>query len=532
MQDLPQQDLPHKMLIRTIIQSGLPWQENASAPSLKTLRLTANPQTKNLQKTFGFRSALLVTSLVIGVITAPAIAAMATDRAEVRQGKKLYAEIMSTKQAYNDPELQTYINKVGQRLVQVSSRPNLEFTFTVIDEPAVNAYAVPGGFIFVDRGLLAYLNNESQLAAVLAHEIGHVTARHSSKKRDATRAAKAFSGLATLTTYWYTGSTKLADIPSYMGHAWIRGYGRDMELEADGLGAEYLLRAGYDQDAMLEVIGILKYQQLLQRRVYKQRSKRPPSYHGVFSTHPQNDKRLHAILSNTQNLPQVFNSTGPIGDYLAQIDGLAYGYSADSGFDSGNTYYDRPRAIQLDFPDGWHTSIQGNLVLGHPVSDPQDAYVFMRIQAGASPAQSPQDYLHSTLGLSNLENAKLISVNGFSGMVADVLVASASFQKRRVAVLFGANKAYEFLGATTAESLQSSWLKAFNDILESLQTLPDSEGFQAAQKRLRLYTTQEKENYASLLPNASKMTLDGLRLLNGDYPKGEFGPGERIKLLH
>ena len=187
---------------------------------------------------------------------------------------------------------------VGQRLVRASDEPNDTFTFTVIDSPDLNAFATPGGFIYVNRGLLAYLDSEAELAGVLAHEIGHVTANHSARQQTANVANK----VVATTAYILTGSGELADASNMYGTELVRGYGREHELEADGLGAKYMYNAGYDPEALLEVIGVLKEQEQYQRVQAKATGKPAGSYHGLYATHPRNDQRLQTVIRTAGDL--------------------------------------------------------------------------------------------------------------------------------------------------------------------------------------------------------------------------------------
>lgn len=458
---------------------------------------------------------------------------MASNKSEVEHGWILYNKIMSKSQAYHDTELQAYVNEIGRRLVEVSDRPDLRFTFTLMDEAVVNAYALPGGFIFVNRGLLSYLNTEDQLAAVIAHEIGHIAARHHAKGEHARRAANVLGGLASITTQYYTGNNVLSALPSYVGQSLVSGYGRKAELTADKLGSKYLTLAGYNHKAMLETLSILKQQELFQKKLQRDKGGRAPSYHGVFSTHPKKDKRLHQVIAESKKLPRVTDDSGPVGDYLSKIHGLSYGRSTVSGFNHDNRFYDRSMATTFAFPDNWFASVRGAKLLGHPNVNPQDAYIFVRIHPGDSIRQSPLEYIQRIPGVESLQSSREVSVAGFKGVIADVVSAKQSFEKRRVAMLYGNGRYYVFVGAVTQVGLLAEWLTAFHETMHSLRPLPADEGFQVAQTHVRVHTVKTGETYQSLLPpGAPKTMVDRLRLLNDHYPRGEPSPAQRIKVLN
>ena len=166
---------------------------------------------------------------------------------------------------YDDPELAAYVNEIGARLVAKSSMPDQEFTFTLLDSPDINAFALPGGLIYINRGLLAYLDSEAELAGVIAHEIGHITERHHARRKTQTITNQ----VAAVSALILTGSGDLYDAANMYGAELISGFGRDMELEADAADAEFMHKSGYDADALLSVIGVLKDQERYQKAVAK-----------------------------------------------------------------------------------------------------------------------------------------------------------------------------------------------------------------------------------------------------------------------
>ena len=210
-----------------------------------------------------------------------------SEEREIEIGKSLSSQVIQQVGLYNDKELQIYVEKVGNSLADISHRTNLVYRFLVLDSPDVNAFALPGGYIFLNRGLMSYLTNEQELAAVLGHELGHVTARHS-----ITKASKAqLFDILTYAVGTRVGST-VSNLTSMMSGVLLAGYGREQELEADSLGAEYMSQVGYSSQGMLDTISILKEHELYSKNVEERRGVKPQTYHGVFSTHPSNDKRL------------------------------------------------------------------------------------------------------------------------------------------------------------------------------------------------------------------------------------------------
>ncbi len=217
-----------------------------------------------------------------------------SEQSEIALGRKTNKEVLQHYIVYDSPELQAYVNEVGQKLAMNSHRNNLIYRFTVLDSRDVNAFALPGGYIFITRGLLAYLNSEAELAAVLGHEIGHVTARHAVRQYSAAQ----ITGIGTaLASIFIPGMNQVgSQLMQVMGSAFLRGYGREHELEADKLGAEYVARTDYDAESMLDVIQVLKDQETFESQQAEAEGREPRIYHGLFSTHPDHDTRLQEIV--------------------------------------------------------------------------------------------------------------------------------------------------------------------------------------------------------------------------------------------
>src|SRR5688500_2454983 len=249
----------------------------------------------------------LLAGCAVNPVTGKRDFTLMTEAEEIRKGQHAAAEIRKAYNPYDDlPALQNYVNEIGQKLARNSHRPELGYHFTVVDSPQVNAFALPGGHIYITRGILAYLNSEAELAAVLAHEIGHVTARHNVRQYSAATAANTAATIGGLLVGIFVpqlGGQAIQGVQSLLGITGcvlVLGYGRGHELEADRLGAEYLARSGYDPQAMIKVISVLKNQELFDIEAAKQEGREPRRYHGLFATHPDNDTRLQAVVGEAE----------------------------------------------------------------------------------------------------------------------------------------------------------------------------------------------------------------------------------------
>jgi predicted Zn-dependent protease len=181
---------------------------------------------------------------------------------------------------YRDPELSAYVTRVGERIAKESNRPDLNYTFTILNDEEINAFAVPGGFVYVTRGILMHLNSESELAAVLGHEIAHVTEKHAFRSKTRGQILNAASTIGA----FLIGLPGVKEIGDMASEALLMGYSRDFELEADAVGAEYMAKAGYSPEAMLRTIEILKNKDRVEIMRARDEQREPRVYHGFLST--------------------------------------------------------------------------------------------------------------------------------------------------------------------------------------------------------------------------------------------------------
>ncbi len=189
-------------------------------------------------------------------------------------------------------------NLVGQRVARVSDLPNEEFKFFVIDDAGINAFTTGCCNVYVNRGLLVSLNSEAELAGVLGHEIGHVTARHPARRQARGVAAQ----LGAMAAAILTGSTPLGQLANIGAQAWMQGYGRENEMEADRLGMKYMVKAGYNPESIGKVFNMFQAGEKFERQRARAEGREPRLYHGVFSSHPSPDQRAVQAAKGAANI--------------------------------------------------------------------------------------------------------------------------------------------------------------------------------------------------------------------------------------
>lgn len=469
----------------------------------------------------------LVLSWLAGCAVNPATGrndfVMMSERQELDLGARYNQEIAKENPRYNDAKLQAYIQRVGERVARASHRNQLNYVFTLVDSPDVNAFALPGGYIYIHRGLLAYLNSEAELAAVLGHEVGHVTARHSVRQQSQSTAWGLLGQAAAIGT----GVGALGDLTSMMGNAFVRGYGRDMELEADGLGAQYLARGGYDPQAMIEVVRVLKNQEDFARDQAAARGEAQPAggYHGLFDTHPDNDRRLKEVIGPAQALVGGSQEVG--GDtFMQMIDGLVFGDSADSGIRRGRSFYHGPLDFTLSYPQGWQLVNRPDVLIGH--TEDEQAFIAMTLEA-ADKALTPAEYLRKRAGSQRLVAGEELRLGSLQGYTAVLQGQSA----RRVAVIYRGDGAYLFVAGLKGQASLETEDERFLSVIRSFRPLKAEERKLA--EPVRLHTTRAKsgQTMAALAKESPLQSgAEGqLRLLNNLYPSGEPKAGEWLKIL-
>lgn len=448
---------------------------------------------------------------------------MMSEAQELALGRDAHRQILQQYPRYADEALQAYVQHVGERVARHSHRGQLDYHFTVIDSPDINAFALPGGYIYIHRGLMAYLGSEAELAAVLGHEVGHVTARHGVRQQSQSTAW----GILGQAVAMGTGVGAAADVTGALGTAVVRGYGRDMELEADGLGAQYLARGGYDPQAMIEVVRVLKAQEDFARDQAARRGEQQPAggYHGLFDTHPDNDRRLQQVIGPAQALvagQQEVNREA----FLQRLEGLPFGDSAQSGIRRGERFYHRDLDFTLTFAKGWSIVNQPEVLIGH--SPDEQLFVAMTLEDNPR-GRDAASLLRQRIGAARLRDGAPLQQAGLQGYTGPIDGPTP----RRAAVILKGDKAYLFVGAVKGRAATVEDDALFVAAINSFRPLQPAERTLAEPLRLHLVRVAPGQTLTSLAADSGLVTdaEATLRLLNNLYPQGEPRPGDWFKTV-
>jgi predicted Zn-dependent protease len=469
---------------------------------------------------------MALTSCAQNPVTGQSDFVMLSEDGEIAMGRTNHPKIIAEYGRYDDEALQQYVQSVGDKLAKVSHRKNLVYRFTVLDSPVINAFALPGGYIYITRGLMSYLGSEAELAAVLGHEIGHVTARHGVRQQSAAQAANLgyTVGAILLPGLRNAGAQNIFNI---LGGALLSGYGREHELQSDGLGAEYLARSGYDPKAMIDVIRVLKDQEEFSAEQAKKQGREVQGYHGLFASHPDNDTRLQGVVSAaekyTGSQPGIVNRNA----YLSHINGMAFGDSEEQGIRSGQNFYHLAMDFAVSFPEGWQINNRPSSL--QAISSGGKAFIEMGVD-DINRKLSPREFIKQRLKIKDLQAGKNLNIKGLKGYTGlfDVKGLPA-----RISVIFRDKQAFIFFATVKKQQDFNHFDKDFINTAISFHRLRKDEKPLAKAKRIEIVTVTKQDSYKKWAGNSriSNSPEAQLRLLNGDYPRGELKPGTKAKRI-
>ena len=271
---------------------------------------------------------------------------------EIQIGRDGDAEIQKAVGTYDEtPAATALVNEVGAKLAAQSERPHLPWSFQILDDPGVNAFALPGGWIYVTRGLLAHLNSEDELAAVLGHEIGHVSARHGAVQLRKTRVAESTVGLFRVVD---PNLRHVGGIAARTANLALLSYSRGDENQADDLSVRYIERGGYDPNAITEVFGVLA----AVTNAYP--GARTPTW---LSSHPEPEARASRITANLRAAGVAETAPAVQPEYLKTVEGLVVGEDPRHGYFVGRSFVHPIAELTIELPDKWEAAHQDDNVL-------------------------------------------------------------------------------------------------------------------------------------------------------------------------
>ena len=416
-------------------------------------------------------------------------------------GQQAAKEVSATIPPVADNALQQYVSGLGMQLARSSERPNLPWSFTVIDDPQVNAFALPGGPIFITRGILSHMNSEAQLVSVLGHEIGHITAKHSVQQMSQAQLAQIGLIAAVIVK---PGLAQFGDLASQgLGLLFLK-FGRDDEIQANDLGFRYMTTAGYSPTEMAEMFRTLQ-------RLGGGGEGRVPEW---LSTHPDPGNRVQKTLDRTAAATLPANLKVERDAFLQRTEGLIFGPNPREGFFRQTQFLHPDLKFQLDFPSGWQTQNQATAVVA--ISPQQDALVVLALAGTAAPNQALSEFMNQQ-GVQN-QGASSGSINGLPA-------ASGTFTAQTQDGVLAGNVAFVSLDGRTFRLLAytpqqrfGAYRGAFSQSLGSFRRLTDPTALNVQPVRVHVVRvpramtlTEFHQAYPSTIPVAQVALINGVQ---------------------
>ena len=451
---------------------------------------------------------------------------------EVRIGAQEHSKVLlEFGGAYDNPALADYVRRIGDSLARVSETPNIRYTFTVINDDKVNAFALPGGYVYITRGLLALADTEAEMAGVLAHEIGHIVARHTAQRYSQAMAANI--GLTILGVVGQAAGVggAVGDLAQFGAAAALQSYSREQELESDMLAVRYLARAGYSPEAMNSFFRKMSAFDRLQTTIANQPG--AEERYNIMSTHPRTSERIEQAIALARANTLV-NPRHERTAYLSHIDGMTFGDDPRQGIRRGREFIHPALRFRFVAPPGFALFNSPRQVVAR---GPQNSVVVfdMESEAKARGAGSPAHYLARDWGARfSMRDVEPISIDGLDGATgwSQVRTKSGIMDVRLVAIRAAPSRIYRMVFVTPPQ-LTESLRAELQRTTYSFRQLTPSEASQVKPLRIALVTVKEgdtTEKLAARMPFASHR-VEWFEALNGLARGQPLVPGEKLKTV-
>lgn len=470
----------------------------------------------------GFR--LLAVALVAwGCATNPATGRrqliLMSEQEEIAIGRQSDTEIRQSMGLYDDPDLQAYVRAIGEKLATSSHRPDLPWTFAVVDEPAVNAFAVPGGFIYLTRGILPFLRDESELAGVLGHEVGHVDARHSAEaysRQVGAGLGLAMAGIFAPSTQPFQGLAGAG-----LGVLFL-SYGREAELESDRLGVGYAAAQGWDPRG---VPGMLST--LARLDAANGSSRGVPNW---ALTHPPAADRVERVQQVVAAAPVAATATN-MSTLERYIDGLVFGDSREKGIVRGNDFLHPILRLAVTFPEGWQIS-NGDDQVSARRDESSNAVMILESADGTGPLPQLASRQMTEAGWRQVDGRRE-SINGLDAFVGTYQrPVNNTLVRLRAAHVRTGDQTYVIAGMAPSADFPSVE-STFASAIASFRGLSAAEAERIQPSRIDFRVARAGDTWESLARDVGQgtVTAASLAIMNGRDVASPPRVGERLRIV-
>lgn len=452
-------------------------------------------------------------------------AALMSPEQENQVGAQEHQKIIQQYGLYDDQDLQNYVRGVGKRVTRQTERPDVDYKFYIIDSPIVNAFALPGGYIYVSRGLLALANSEAELAGVLAHEVGHITGRHSAERYS----HGVVTSLGTNVLSAVIGNSVASQALGVGANLYISGYSRSQENEADALGLRYMAQGGYDAKALPAFL-----QSLDEEKNLTMDGEPAGGANSYFSTHPPTPERIAKTRTAAANYPLQQPIEGR-ETYLREINGLVYGDSASQGFERDGRFYHPKIGFSFVVPADYTLINQASQVALK--ANKHDAVVIFDF-AKAKEAASADDALaylrYEWMKEASLTNMERITINGMKAATADFSgkVNNKPADIRLIAVSWG-NGQYARFQVALPQTLSKADMDVLKSLTYSLRRMGDQEREAIKPPHIEIVAAKAGDRLQSFISRQPFKTKseETFRVLNDMGRTEGLTPGRSYKLV-
>ncbi|MCE7067339.1 M48 family metalloprotease [Dyadobacter sp. CY326] len=447
---------------------------------------------------------------------------------EIALGAESHPSIVATMGIYDDKNLNAFINEKGKAMANISHRPDLPYQFFIVDSPVVNAFAVPGGYVYFTRGIMAHFNNEAEFAGVLGHEIGHITARHSARQQT----SQIFGQVGLMAGMVLSETVRgLADQTQQALGLLLLSYSREHETESDKIGVEYSSKIGYDAHQMADFFGTLK-------KISEKAGQTIPTFQ---STHPDpggRQTKVEKLATEYQKEhPAKYNVNRDA--YLRKIEGIIYGTDPKQGFVENNTFYHPELKLQFPVPSGWQ--YENSPAQFQMAAKDGKSMMLFTIAPGKTLEEAAQATVKN-YGLQVSENEKT-TINGNPAIVMISTQAEQTQTGQQAAptqnsiqvaswlIQFGGN-IYAFHGVAAAANFGGN-VNQFKSVAQGFKSVTDGNILNRQPDRIRIKTVQRDGSLKDALRdnNQSDKQMDDLAIMNGMSLSDKVTKGMLIKTL-
>ena len=456
-----------------------------------------------------------------------------TTAQEISIGREQHPQIIkSFGGEYGSPELRRYIDSIGQLLARTVERRGFKYKFTVLNSGIVNAFALPGGYIYISRGLLALAENEAEVAGVLAHELGHVNALHHGRRQGHQTIAGLLIAGASIaaSATGVPGTNQIGQLGGAVAQSVLSSYSREHELESDSLALRYMSRAGYDPNAMVDFLKKMRGQAQLDARRSGQSAAKVDSTN-YLATHPAPIERVRRAAAQATkyrvNRPMLARDI-----YLKKINGIIYGDDPDQGLIRGRTFIHPKLRFRFDVPDKFQLFNSPTQVRA---VGPDGATIIF--DGAPKPSDGPVSYYVSKVWAKNarLGGLETLYIHGLESATATARVNSkgGAIDARLLAIRKDLQTIYRFV-FLTKPGQAGRWATPFRRTSHSFRTLSNAEAAAIKPLRIRTRTVRRGDTVASLARRmASKdgYALDRFLVINGLEKNSRLRPGQLVKLI-